>query len=218
MWLRKELSARHPWFPYVAPFALFILLTLAQGSSAEAVVWVYPAKTVVVGLLIWYVMPGLPPLTMKHTGLAVVVGFAVFILWVALEGLYPLLGTSRAFDPFGHLSAGWPYVWIAIRILGTTVVVAVIEEYFWRGFLLRWIINADFQKVAIGTFSWPSFLLTTALFASEHNRWLVGLLAGAAYNLLLYRTRSLYACIIAHGVTNLVLGIYVLTTGQWGFW
>lgn len=83
---------------------------------------------------------------------------------------------------------------------------------------MRWIINPNFQKVAIGTFSWPSFLLTTLLFASEHNRRLVGLIAGVAYNLLLYRTRSLYACIIAHGVTNLALGIYVLTTGAWSFW
>ena len=41
---------------------------------------------------------------------------------------------------------------------------------------------------------------------------------GVAYNLLLYRTKSLYACIVAHGVTNLAPAIYVLATGEWSFW
>ena len=70
----------------------------------------------------------------------------------------------------------------------------------------------------MGLFTWPSFLVTSALFAVEHDRWLVGLMAGVAYNLLFYRTKSLYACMVAHGVTNLALGIYVLRTGQWTFW
>jgi len=102
--------------------------------------------------------------------------------------------------------------------VGASVVVAVMEEVFWRGFLLRWIVNQDFRKVPIGAFTWPSFLVTSALFAVEHPRWLVGLMAGVAYNLLLYRTRSLYACIVAHGVTNLVLALWVLHTGRWSFW
>ena len=163
-------------------------------------------------------MPGLPRLTVQSTGLAVLVGVVVFVMWILPEGMYPYLGSSESFDPFAHFTGPWLFGWIAVRLLGASLLVLVIEEYFWRGFLLRWIINPDFQKVAIGTFSWPSFLLTTLLFASEHNRRLVGLIAGAAYNLLLYRTRSLYACIIAHGVTNLALGIYVLTTGAWSFW
>src|SRR5438094_8129287 len=71
---------------------------------------------------------------------------------------------------------------------------------------------------APGTFTWISFLITSGLFAAEHAQWLVGLMAGIAYNLLWYRTRSLKACILAHGVTNLGLAVWVLATGQWNFW
>ena len=70
----------------------------------------------------------------------------------------------------------------------------------------------------MGTFTWASFLTTSALFAVEHDRWLAGLIAGLAYNGLYYRTRSLNACIVAHGITNLGLGIYVLAGNQWRFW
>ncbi|MGD8321998.1 MAG: CAAX prenyl protease-related protein [Gemmatimonadota bacterium] len=194
-----------------------MLLTIAQPQQ-EFFPWLYPLKTLVVGAFLLLLIKDFPPLQPRSTALAAAVGVGVFILWVLPEGLYPTLGSSAGADPFARLPRPAAWAWITFRLLGATVVVAVVEELFWRGFLLRWIIHQDFRKVAIGAFTWPSFLATSALFAVEHNRWLVGLVAGVAYNLLLYRTRSLYACMIAHGVTNLVLGLYVLSTGQWSFW
>ena len=92
------------------------------------------------------------------------------------------------------------------------------EEIFWRSFLIRYIISSDFEKIPIGRFTWSSFLISTVLFGLEHNLFLAGMMAGIAYNLLLYRTKSLAHCIFAHAVTNLLLGIYVLATGKWQFW
>jgi CAAX prenyl protease-like protein len=202
----------------VAPFVLFVLLTVARPSG-EFIPWLYPLKTIAVGSMLLLVARELPPISPRHTALATAAGVVVFVLWVLPEGHYPLLGSpGTPTSPFDYLSSEAAWIWIGFRLLGTTVVVAVMEEMFWRGFLLRWIVEADFRKVPIGTFTWPSFLVTSALFAVEHERWLVGLMAGVAYNLLLYRTRSLYACIVAHGVTNLVLGLHVLYTGQWSYW
>ena len=215
--LRRHFE-KHPWIPYAAPFALFIVLTALQGADPAITTWMYPLKTILVGVLLLYVLRDLPPLEPRATGLALGVGLLVFVVWVVPEGRYPLLADPEPFDPRTHLVTPWLYGWIAFRLIGASVVVPVIEEYFWRGFILRWLVKADFRKVAIGTFTWPSFLISSVLFASEHNRWLVGLAAGVAYNLLLYRTKSLYACVIAHAVTNLVLGVYVLVTGQWPFW
>jgi CAAX prenyl protease-like protein len=82
----------------------------------------------------------------------------------------------------------------------------------------HYIINCDFEKVPIGHFTWPSFLISTALFGMEHNFFLAGMMAGVAYNLLLYYTRSLSQCIVAHAITNLALGIYVISTGKWYLW
>ena len=207
----------HDWVPYAAPFALFMVFTVVQPSEGF-IPWLYPLKTVAVGAAILVFARRLPTLAPSSTALAAVAGVVVFGLWILPEGLYPTLGTPRAVNPFDHLSGATAWTWIGFRLLGASVVVAVMEEVFWRGFLLRWIIDQDFQKVAMGVFTWPSFLITSALFAVEHDRWLVGLVAGVAYNLLFYRTKSLYACVVAHGVTNLALGIYVLATGSWSYW
>ena len=140
------------------------------------------------------------------------------MLWILPEGLYPLLGETTIFDPYLHLSPTQAIVWIGFRLAGAVLVVPIAEEFFWCGFLIPWLVRSDFQTVAPGTFTWISFLITSSLFAAEHAEWLVGLMAGIAYNLLWYRTRSLKACILAHGVTNLGLGVWVLATAQWSFW
>ncbi len=180
--------------------------------------WLYPMKTVAVGIALLLLVRWFPKLEVRSTWFAGGVGVVVFVLWVLPEGFYPLLSTPSPVDPFEKLVVPWVYLWLAFRVFGASVVVPIMEELFWRGFLIRWLVKENFQKVAIGTFTWPSFLITSALFASEHNRWLVGLMAGVVYNLVLYRTKSLYACMIAHGVTNFALAIFVLTTDQWTFW
>ena len=130
---------------------------------------------------------------------------------------FATMGSSEAYDP-GILPEKAYYTFIAVRLAGTALVVPVFEEIFWRSFVLRYIINQDFTKVKIGAFTWMSFLISSLLFGSEHNLWLAGIMAGVFYNLLLYWSKNIYACIIAHSITNLLLGIYVLKTGSWQFW
>ena len=213
-----DLVEQHSWLPYVAPFALFCALTEVQQLAPGSVLWVYPLKTVLTGASIvalarWLKAPGEP-----FAFAAAAVGVAILAMWILSDGLYPLLGTSTVFNPYRELHGSQAYAWIALRLLGAAVVVPIAEEFFWRGFLIRWLVGSDFRAVRMGTFTWFSFLATSALFAVEHDRWLAGLLAGVAFNVLYYRTRSLKACIIAHGTTNLGLGIYVLASHQWRFW
>jgi len=213
-----DLVDRYPWLPYVAPFALFCALTGVQQWAPGSVVWVYPVKAVLTGASIivlarWLKAPGGP-----FAFAAVGVGVAVLVVWVFSDGLYPLLGTSTVFDPFRELPRSQAYAWIGFRLAGAALIVPVAEEFFWRGFLIRWLVSPDFRSVRMGTFTWYSFLATSALFAVEHDRWLAGLIAGVVYNGLYYRTRSLKACIVAHGITNLGLGVYVLVSNQWRFW
>jgi uncharacterized protein len=213
-----DLVDRYPWLPYVAPFVLFVALTGVQQAAPGSVAWVYPLKTVLTGALIvalarWLKAPE-PPFVL----IAAAVGVAVLAVWILSDGLYPLIAASPAFDPYRELPRSQAYAWIGFRLLGAAIVVPIAEEFFWRGFLIRWLVKADFRSVEMGTFTWYSFLATSVLFAVEHDRWLSGLIAGVAYNVLYYRTRSLKACILAHGLTNLGLGIYVLVGQQWRFW
>jgi CAAX prenyl protease-like protein len=108
---------------------------------------------------------------------------------------------------------------IVLRTASCALLVPVIEELFWRGWMTRWLVKPDFRSVPLGTFTLPSFLIVTVLFASEHGPfWDVGLLAGAIYNWWLWRTRNVADCIVAHAVTNACLSAYVLASGRWEYW
>ncbi len=98
-------------------------------------------------------------------------------------------------------------------------VVPVIEELFWRGWLMRWLINPHFEKVPMGTYTPAAFWIVAVLFASEHGPyWEVGLIAGVIFNWWMVRTKSLADCILAHAVTNAILAAYVVATGEWQYW
>ena len=82
----------------------------------------------------------------------------------------------------------------------------------------RFAIKSDFKSVPLGQFSWFSFIFISILFGIEHQRWLVGIFAGMIYSGVLYRSKNLFDPILSHGITNSLLGMYVLSTHQWSFW
>jgi uncharacterized protein len=207
----------HPAVPYVLPFALFLLLTELARWIPDSLLWIYPLKTVIAGgLLLWF-RKAYSEVTFEFSWLAIAVGILVFVLWIPLYGGYLLLSEPEIVNPY-ELAGAWAQPWIAIRLFGSAVVVPVMEELFWRSFLLRYLVNPDFRQVPLGTFTTSALAISVALFGAEHNQWFAGMVAGLLYTLLLYRTKSLFSCIIAHAVTNLLLGVYVLMTGQWQYW
>jgi membrane protease YdiL (CAAX protease family) len=175
-----------------------------------------------------------------YNSLAIVVGLVAIAIWIFGDRFYPkvdelMLSFERVLSrwmntppPKGTLAAPFDpttidpvsvrYAFIGFRVVGAVLVVPVMEELFWRAFLIRWLIDEDFKKVPVGAFTWTSFAITVALFGAEHNQWLAGLICGALYNWLLYRTRSVWACIVAHAVSNAALAAWVLARGDWKFW
>lgn len=189
----------------------------------HALYWLYPVKAVVVGAVLIYFRKHYQEIRFSDLGrsaftvASLLAGLGIFWLWIHMDWSFGTLGTPAGFNPSvfdGPARAGMT----AVRLVGAVLIVPVMEELFWRSFLLRYIIDSDFAKVPIGTVSWTSFLITVVLFGLEHNYILAGMMAGAAFNLLLYYTRSIAQCILAHAVANLALGIYVLQTGAWRFW
>lgn len=150
-------------------------------------------------------------------GLAVAAGIGVFLIWIAFEGFYPQIGHS-SFDPYTVAGQSTVIGVIGIRLFGAVMVVPLMEEIFWRSFVMRFLVASRFKSVPLGQFTWYSFIITAIAFGFEHHRWLPGILAGIVYAALLYRTRNLFSPILAHAVTNLLLGVYVIHTGQWTYW
>jgi CAAX protease family protein len=212
----KNLFA-HPAVPYVLPFAVFLLLTELARWIPNSQLWLYPLKTVIAGALLLWFRRTYSEIKPDFSPPALGVGVLVFALWVPLYGGHLLLADPEVTDPYELAGRAAP-AWIGVRLFGSSVVVPVMEELFWRSFLLRYLISPDFRRVPPGTFTWFSFAVTAALFGAEHNQWLAGVAAGILYALLLYRTKSLSACVLAHATTNFLLGIYVLHTRQWQYW
>jgi CAAX prenyl protease-like protein len=215
--------ASNAWIGYVAPMVAFVALTWAEGQAGKSYIWVYIAKVIIVCALLFAFRKTWrdirPDWRMVIPG--VLVGLAVFAEWVLIDQAvpYPHLGTRSALDPFvGIQDAATRALFLGFRFFGLAVMVPVMEELFWRSFLIRYFTSPDWEKIPVGTFSWGAFAIVSALFGGIHPEWLAAVICGVAYGLLLRQTKSLFACVIAHGTTNLALGIYVLVTHNWKYW
>ena len=145
------------------------------------------------------------------------IGVALFFAWIQLDAPWNSLPMHRGFDPFVEGRApGWALA--AARLAGIALVVPIMEELFWRSFLLRWIDSRNFLAADPRAASATALILATALFGAEHSQWLAGLLAGAAYTALYVRTRNILLTTLSHAITNVLLGIWILSTGNWRFW
>jgi CAAX prenyl protease-like protein len=210
---------KSPAWPFVVPFFLFMAFLVVEGLFPDQHYMIYPLKTVAVGAVILGFRRFLPSLRPVMPGLSVLLGVLGVILWIGLDPWLvrydqPLMGR----DPFALYPAGEAWVLFGFRVLGIAVVVPIMEELFWRGFLMRWLIREDFISVPLGTYQRLSFWVTTACFAAEHGpEWPLGLVVGVICGVWFVRTKSLGSVMLAHGVTNLLLALYCLVWNDWHF-
>jgi len=194
--------------------------------------------------MVWSWRPNIAEMRWALSWEAVVAGVVAVAIWVGLDGLYPSLNDLlRSICPvleqfglknwcpksaaaeilwnphaeFGS-NSGLAWLFISIRLLGSTLVVPPLEEVFYRSFLYRYISEPRFQNVPLGQFSWGPFLITAAIFGLSHREWLAGILCGAAYQALVCRRERLGDAMTAHAITNFLLGLWVVGQGAWKFW
>jgi len=206
----------------VAPFLIFLALTVAQGQfGAASAYWFYFAKTIVGAWLVWEMRPLVLEMRWAFSWEAVVVGIGIFVIWVGLDQYYPhLMKGGSTGNPNEQFGEGSTLAWffIAVHLLGMTFVVPPLEEVFYRSFLYRYIANQNFLSVPLNIFlPWP-FLATAGAFGLAHNEWLAGILCGAAYQWLVLRKNRLGDAMTAHAITNFLLGAWIVWRGAWHFW
>jgi CAAX prenyl protease-like protein len=211
-----------PVIARAAPFVIFLALTFCQGQFGEASrYWLYAVKTIVGVWLVWVMRPVVAEMRWAFSWEAVVVGVAVCAMWVGIDDYYPKIGKAGAgWNPHAEFGQGSALAWfmVAARLFGSTVVVPPLEEVFYRSFLYRSIIKADFQSVPLGTFNWLAFVVASIFFGFEHSQWLAGILCGLAYQGLACWKNRLGDAMTAHAITNGLLGVWVLWKGAWNFW
>jgi uncharacterized protein len=220
-------------FAFVLPFVLYLLGTSLIASLGLA--WypiAYTAVVALVGGVTWGLLRREKILSVHgKIGLGVVVGVVGIAAWIALSHLHLEHWVSQwlpdflkpsdrvGYNPFENLkSVGVIWGFVFVRVVGIAILVPMIEEIFWRGFLLRWLIDPDWERVPIGAFTLNSSLTLVVLFALAHPEWLAASVYCVLLNGLLYWKRDLWLCVVAHATSNFLLAIYVLATGNWWLW
>ncbi len=225
--------------------ALFLAFVALGGQGPRWVAPAYVARTLGAAALLWIFRRHYTRINWQYWPLGALVGVLGIFQWVGQEKFlahlaatadgwrhafpgaavlaaylqhYTAVGTI--YDPTQQLSPGlWLWGFILIRWLGPTLVVPFMEELFWRDWLWRELISPnDFRLAHVGEWDRRAFWIVAAAFASVHPQYLTAIVWGLMIGLLLLRTKSLGACIVAHGVTNFLLGAYVLLWRDWAFW
>ena len=201
---------------------LALHLVVPMSDATDQVV----RLAVMVAVLIFVARPALT-FHPQHVVASVALGIGVFVIWIApdlLSSAYrqtwlfnnTVTGTARS--SLTEAARSDTFV-LALRSLRAIVIVPIVEELFWRAWLMRWLIQPEFQKVPLGTYTAGSFWAVAALFAAEHGPyWDVGLITGILYNWWMIRTKNLGDLILAHAVTNACLCAYVIGAGKWEYW
>lgn len=214
--------------PWIAPFAVFMIWLAVGPSLGLPQPWESIARVgVLAAVLLTISRDVVFSLRIRHPLASIALGVAVCAMWVAPDQLIPgwrdhwiftnsvtgKVTTSIPPEEFANLLV------VVLRVVRAALLVPILEELFWRGWLPRWLIDNDFARVPLGSFNTIGYVGTAVLFASEHGPfWEVGLACGLIYNWYMWKTRSLGDLVLVHGVTNLALSGFVLVTGQYAYW
>lgn len=216
----------------IAPFTLYIAFLVLTPLVRKVfpgwdVRWLYAVQIGMVTVALAFFarsyteLSAMAAVRMRDWLLSAGVGIAVFIAWINLDLPWATLGEAKSdahgFAPM-HVDGSLDWVLVTMRIFGAAAVVPIMEELFWRSFILRWIDRSDFLQLAPAAVSLRAFAISSVLFGVEHGLWVAGILAGLAYGWLYIRSGSLWLPVVAHAVTNLLLGLWVVQTGSWRFW
>jgi len=217
---------KYPSLGYVAPF-VSVLLLHALPIPEALIYWEWPLQVFLVALVCWLTWPKDATLRPNHWLMSTILGIATLFLWIGPEVLFPnyrhfvlfhnaIVGEVGSSMRPQALKSSSVLFWRTVR---ASTVVPIAEELFWRAWLMRWLINSDFQKVSLGTYAPAAFWITALLFGAEHGPyWDVGLLTGALWNWWMVRAKSLGSCILIHSITNLLMSLYAIQYNQWQYW
>lgn len=222
-----------PLIAYTLPFILYVVPTMLETGNGMGLTYefVCTLKGVLAICAYWWLRQAYPAWSPRGFGLAIALGVAGIVIWVLLSQIQSVIpeipfvgswlsaGKRAGFNPFanGGPTSGQA-AFLAVRLVELILIVPLVEEIFWRGFLIRYLIDENFQAVPAGRFSWFSFVFVTLAFASVHPEFIAAVAWGALINLLYCKTGNVWACVVMHSVTNGLLALYVLVTGNWNLW
>jgi len=208
----------NPVAPFVAPLLAVIAVSLATGLFATDIDRAYGLRALAGGLTLLALRDRLPR-RLWHLSLeALGVGALVFVLWLALAPVPPEEVVNSWRHALDSLSPVERVGWIGAKLLGSVLVIPLVEELAFRGYLLRRVLRPDFESVPWQRLTWTSVLLSSLAFGALHQEWVAGTVAGVLFAILQSRRGNLGEAVIAHAVANALIAIWVLALGRADLW
>jgi CAAX prenyl protease-like protein len=229
-----------PFYAYpvaVVSTAIALLYFGMQGNYPElrvrgttVVDWLLALGVGVIGIVLWIapyhyiseiMFARIPILGNRNIYLSFTYGADIAEdAWRAVANGLVLLPTALPTSTYNvpELSGLWKQVFIAFRICGAVITVPFFEELFTRSLVIRFVEDEYYKRVPIGWFTRKSALIALGIFVFSHPWWLVAIIWGVLIMWLLYTTRNLLVCVAAHAVSNFLLALYILKTGNYYLW
>ena len=205
--------------------AVFLAILAIQSYLAPLGSFEFPLRVILLSAVLWIFSRHVISFRCVRPIQSILIGIGVIVIWVAPDQLFPGYRSHWLFSSLGTLNTSIdpnllsdPIVLI-FRTIRAVILVPIIEELFWRAWMMRWLIKPDFETVPLGAYSAQAFWIVAVLFASEHGPfWEVGLICGVIYNWWMVKTRSLGDLILTHAVSNLALSLWTIYSKQWQYW
>ena len=192
------------------PFVVFMFAGVVAAALWPKPELAYPLKAAALLAVVMYFSPAWRRLDWRLDPVALLVGLAVGAGWVASAMLTgtPDSGLAQGLAGLGPLAFGF---WAVTRVLATVALVPLVEELFFRGYVLA---RLDSGAGGPGR-RLLAVAVSSLLFAVFHGRWIEAGLAGVAFSLLMLRRGRLADAVVGHMAANLVVALWAAATGAW---
>jgi exosortase E/protease (VPEID-CTERM system) len=215
--LTTEPKGDNPTAAYLMP----LLAVIAAGIVARALSSGFEAWNglrLIAGLVMLLVYrKRLLQLSWRFTWRGLGTGFIGFVIW--LVAAHWLLTPAAAPQGLMVLTPLQQAGWIVARVVTAILIVPLVEELAFRAYLLRRLVDPDFEAVPYASVHWGAIAGSSVVFGMSHgSMWAPAMVVGVLYAVLLCRTGTLGEAVAAHAVTNALLAAVVLLLGQWQLW
>jgi exosortase E/protease (VPEID-CTERM system) len=204
---------------YLAPFLAILAASMISRATSGSFEWTYPLRFVAAAGALLLFRRKYASIDWRFGWAAPVAGVLVFALWIELDRFAGPHVESGVPASLAASPAAARITWLVLRILAAVITVPIAEELAFRGFLLRRLISADFESISLQRWSFLAVVGSSVAFGLLHgDRWIAGTIAGLLYAGAQKWRGRIGDAVVAHGITNALLAIWVLWGGHWSLW
>ena len=208
----------NPTAAYLMPILMILGAGMLATAAAGSFEWLYPLRFFAAVWMLWIFRRSYVGMGWEFDWLAPAIGAVVFLLWIALDR-FPNQSADAVPAALMTSSALARATWITFRVLAGVVTVPLAEELAFRGFLMRRLVSADFDRVPFRSFTWFALLVSSIAFGLLHGAyWITGCIAGILFALAVIRRGKIGEAVVAHATANALLAVYVLGYHKWHLW